>query len=188
MDSTFSQVERIRERFGNIRIVNHPHQDEEEEPDVIFSLIDNSRLAATSNAFMVVEKPILKMTNIPWEISNDDIREFFYDYEIPTFGIHIPIDRANGKTKNEVFVEFNEFTEMVDALARRHRQLLKSREVFLFRANWIELFKSHFSKATNEWLLTLEEQASLLSICRHYKVGYGWNFYVVFAIFSVFSF
>lgn len=180
-------MEKIRERFGNIQIgpvpisigiesySNEDNSSYDSENNYFFNNANYHSQAFNlsvkqSDPYLLVEKPVLKMTNIPWEVSSSDVKDFFHEYDIDIEGIHIPIDRTNGKTRNEIYVEFKEFSELVDALARSHRQLLKSREVFLNRSSWMELIKIHFPRATKETLLTIEEQESLISICRYYKV------------------
>lgn len=166
------QIFRIRERFGDLYVgprAGAPPTAGEcvETQDEVLCLAERMgrfRFPGT------VERPLLKMTNIPWEVSSGDVRAFFHEYEVEIAGIHIPIDRASGKTRNEIYVEFSEFRELVDALARAHRQLLKSREVFLMRSSWIELLKAHFPRACKDALLTTEEETSLATICRYYKV------------------
>lgn len=49
---------------------------------------------------------VIRVTNISWEITQRDLATFFQGYPIDDDGIHIPIDRTSGKTKNEVYIEF----------------------------------------------------------------------------------
>ena len=166
------QISRIRERFGDLYVGARPIAlpaagDDMNAQEDILCLAEGT---GHTGLFGAVERPLLKMTNIPWEVSSSDVRAFFHEYDVEIAGIHIPIDRASGKTRNEIYVEFAEFRELVDALARAHRQLLKSREVFLARTSWMELLKAHFPRACKETLLTAEEETSLATICRYYKV------------------
>ena len=119
-----------------------------------------------------IARPILKMTNIPWEISSSDVQIFFSKYTIPLDRIHIPIDRTTGKTKNEAYIEMGSFHDLIDALASKHRQIIKSREIFLNRSSSDELFRAHFPKMRldlNEYI-TAEEISSIATICRYFKV------------------
>jgi RNA recognition motif. (a.k.a. RRM, RBD, or RNP domain) len=117
-------------------------------------------------------KPVLKMTNIPWEISSSDIQIFLMPFQIPLDCIHIPIDRITGKTRNEAFVEMSSYEDLIDTLARKHRQIIKSREIFLQRSSFEELFKAHFPKMRPDLYeyISAEEISSLATICRYFKV------------------
>lgn len=117
--------------------------------------------------------PILKLTNIPWEISTYDVQIYLAKYNIDLDAIHIPIDRTTGKTRNEAFVEMATFADLIDAIATKHRQIIKSREIFLNRSSSDELFRAHFPKLRldlNEFI-TSEEISSIATICRYYKVS-----------------
>ena len=154
-----------------------PLSDTQEVPDVVQAPI---RTWYTSPFQMLPATPprlpfVLKMTNISWEISQQDVRDFLKGY--PLSNIFIPIDRTTGKTLNQVFVEFGQSfhpgeRKLPSSLELRQGEKIKGRPVTLSASSMNEVFETHFPEAAPEdgVYLNREEINSILAICRNYKV------------------
>lgn len=117
-------------------------------------------------------KPIIKITNFPWEITKDDFVDFFSEFPLDETKIHVPIDRSTGKTKNEAFIELKEFSDVERCIATLNRKILKGRPVSVQSSSPTELFNTHFPFAIPEQniFLTKDEINSILTVCKNYKV------------------
>ena len=141
-----------------------------------------SAIAAFSSPGSSLRRPIIKMTNFPWEITKDDIIEFFDEFTMQESKIHIPIDRSTGKTKNEAFIELRDFADCERCIASFNRKILKGRPVSVQSSSYTELFNTHFPLAAPEQnlFLTREEINSILAICKNYKVSFALIFRCTF--------
>ncbi|RIA94493.1 hypothetical protein C1645_864949 [Glomus cerebriforme] len=144
--------------------------------------------------------PVIKLTNIPWDISLKEVRTFFSVFKIPSaslYGqsIHIIMDRSTGKTLSEAYVEFATIAEAQRAVDTRNMKPLKGRLVSCVRSCQEDLMKAVFPKWKGEFsgcdaiitdeilqsdrsvlhipLITREEINSLLVVCRNYKLHFS---------------
>jgi hypothetical protein len=120
-----------------------------------------------------IQKTIIKMINIPWDISTKDVEEFFVGYRVDD--VHIPIDKASGKTKNEVFIQLDYVcTEKIlpPTLELRQGEKIKGRRVQMSISDADEMFRAHFPHSCSDRgvYLMQDEVNSLLNVCRNYKV------------------
>lgn len=113
---------------------------------------------------------VVKLTNIAWDTSEADVRRYLCKYEIAEHGIHIPIDRITGKTKNFALVELKEKPNLHEGGMKK--DALKSRTVDIQESSYQEIFTTHFPKFDEKQniFLTREEINSIVQICRNFKV------------------
>ena len=118
---------------------------------------------------------VLKVLNFPWEVTKEDLLSLFIGYSITKSRIHIPIDKANGKTRNEAFIQLDSPSDLSSAITSLNKRLLKGRQVILQSSSATELFNTHFPQATPSLgiFLTREEMASINNICRNYKLHFS---------------
>lgn len=122
----------------------------------------------------------LKISNISWDLSSSDVVEFLAAVRLERQHVHIPIDRSTGKTKADMFVELGSVIDAVKCIAMYNRRILKGRVVTLTLSSLEELFRVHFPSFDvdagptqgdfGQELLSVAECASLIAICRNYKV------------------
>lgn len=124
----------------------------------------------------------LKISNISWDLSSADVVECLPAVHLERQYVHIPIDRATGKTKAEMFVELRSMIDAVKCIAMYNRRILKGRVVTLTLSSLEELFRAHFPAfdvdcgpdvGPHQELLSAAECTSLIAICRNYKVAWS---------------
>ncbi|KAI8804663.1 hypothetical protein BJ742DRAFT_775969 [Cladochytrium replicatum] len=108
--------------------------------------------------------PVLRISNISWDLTIGDIVAFFDPIPVPTGhfsptfsqGAHIIMNRETGKTFSEAFVEFGSVKDAERAMAIRNRGFLKGRPVQVRWSRQSELMKALFPKwAGNDPLVQL---------------------------------
>ncbi|KAI7848730.1 hypothetical protein BDC45DRAFT_574618 [Circinella umbellata] len=112
-------------------------------------LSDSMAFNADSVAHNIPSKKyaVAMINNIPWNISIDDIEQFFSLSSQDTNHqyVHIVIDKISGKTQKDAFVEFNSEEELDIALKYLKRNpALKGRKVVVSRSSTEELFRNVF--------------------------------------------
>lgn len=115
----------------------------------------------------------VKVGNIPWEISSSEIVETFSRLiPLKKLHIHIPIDRATGKTKPEMFIEMPTIRDALHFAGYYNRSILKGRAISVTNVSLDEVVLAHFPALAdgNRDFLSQDEVASLVNICRNYKV------------------
>ncbi|CAG8558974.1 1877_t:CDS:10 [Paraglomus occultum] len=144
--------------------------------------------------------PVVKISNIPWDISLRDIKGFFSTFKLPdssTYAqsIHVIMDRNTGKTHAEAYIEFLNQHEAQLAVSTRNLKPLKGRLVSLHHSSQAELMRATFPKwkgkfsgcdavvteemldgkqtVPNVPLITRDEIYSLLVVCKNYKLHYS---------------
>ncbi|KAL0093760.1 hypothetical protein F4703DRAFT_1939642 [Phycomyces blakesleeanus] len=95
--------------------------------------------------------PCLKLSNIPWDVSQNDIRTFFCHCRMPSpsvyaQSIHIMMDRTTGKTLSDAYVEFVSTADLRRAIDTRNQKPLKGRVVTATECTQDELLSIVFSK------------------------------------------
>ncbi|KAG2198518.1 hypothetical protein INT47_008622 [Mucor saturninus] len=135
----------------------------------------------------------IKITNIPWDISQKDIRLFFKDFEFPSpslhaQSIHIMMDRMTGKTLSCCYLEFMTEREAQRAMDYGNQRMLKNRLVTIHRCSSAEFLTTTFPKWQSGFMghraneptqsvfqpfVTSEEMNSILVICKNYKLHFS---------------
>src|ERR1700733_3889419 len=114
---------------------------------------------------------VVKLTNIAWDLSSQDVVVFFSDHvSLHQDQIHIPIDSATGKTRNELWVEMRTMGIAVECVTQLNRKILKTRAVTVALSSYEELCEAHYSG--DGLVLTREDVHAISTICRNYKVIY----------------
>ncbi|CEP08849.1 hypothetical protein [Parasitella parasitica] len=95
--------------------------------------------------------PCAKLTNIPWDVSQNDIRHFFGNCRIPpssasSQSIHIMMDRTTGKTLSDAYVEFASVQDLRRAIETKNQKPLKGRVVSVSECFQEELLRVVFPK------------------------------------------
>ncbi|KAK4509813.1 uncharacterized protein ATC70_007117 [Mucor velutinosus] len=95
--------------------------------------------------------PCVKLTNIPWDVSQNDVRHFFGNCRIPpsstcSQSIHIMMDRTTGKTLSDAYVEFATVFDLRRAIETKNQKPLKGRIVSVTECCQEELLKVVFPK------------------------------------------
>ncbi|KAJ3127963.1 hypothetical protein HK098_005476 [Nowakowskiella sp. JEL0407] len=115
---------------------------------------------------------VLKIRNISWDLSIDDVIAYFGSVKIPvahepphyTQGVHIIMNRETGKTYSECFVEFPDQTTALRALEKHPKGLLKGRLVTVHKSSQEELLRLLFPRwktSANEDQVTQPEFAEI---------------------------
>ncbi|KAG9291107.1 hypothetical protein G9A89_012979 [Geosiphon pyriformis] len=145
--------------------------------------------------------PVVKISNIPWDVSLKDIKTFFSNFQMPdpcTYAqcIHIIMDRTTGKTLSEAFIELVTPADAHRAVEMRNMKPLKGRLISCTRSSQEDLMKTIFPKwkgsfngcnavitaemkettsvtVPNIPLVTREEMNALLVVCRNYKLHFS---------------
>lgn len=115
----------------------------------------------------------VKVGNIPWEISSSEIVETFSRLiPLKKLHIHIPIDRATGKTKPEMFIEMPTIRDALHFASYYNRSILRGRAISVTSVSLDEVVLAHFPVLADgsRDFLSQDEVASLVNICRNYKV------------------
>ncbi|KAI8088771.1 uncharacterized protein BX664DRAFT_358414 [Halteromyces radiatus] len=95
--------------------------------------------------------PCVKLTNIPWDVSQTDIKQFLGNLHIPsntiyTQAIHILMDRTTGKTLSDAYVELATMEDVRYAIETKHQKPLKGRIVSVIQCQQEELLTVIFPK------------------------------------------
>ncbi|KAL7746286.1 hypothetical protein RI367_008357 [Sorochytrium milnesiophthora] len=92
--------------------------------------------------------PVLKVCNIAWDLTQDDLIRFLLPVRLPTQStlplVHILMNRETGKTLPEAFVEFGSASDVTVALSMRNKKVLKGRIVTLMPSSQEELMRAIF--------------------------------------------
>ncbi|KAG2198136.1 hypothetical protein INT47_001534 [Mucor saturninus] len=102
----------------------------------------------------------VKLSNIPWDVSQNDVRHFFGNCRSPslsvcTQSIHIMMDRTTGKTLSDAYVEFLTVADMRRAIESRNQKPLKGRIVSVNECSQEELLAVVFPKWRGQFHGTL---------------------------------
>lgn len=126
---------------------------------------------------------IIKIGNIPWEISTRDIVEliepFLWKGKASQDWVHIPIDRVTGKTLSDLFVEIPTLYEAQIICSNLDKNILKQRALNVSMSDYEELLTILIKPeaAVSNCFITMNEVESLLDICTNYKVN-GYFFFL----------
>ncbi|KAI9476191.1 MAG: hypothetical protein EXX96DRAFT_291119 [Benjaminiella poitrasii] len=95
--------------------------------------------------------PCIKLSNIPWDISQNDVRYFFGNCRSPSpstciQSIHIMMNRTTGKTLSDAYVEFASISDVRRAIDTRNQKPLKGRIVSVTECTQEELLTIVFPK------------------------------------------
>lgn len=119
---------------------------------------------------------IIKIGNIPWDISTRDIVElidpFLWKTRATQDWVHIPIDRGTGKTLSELFVEIPTIFEAQIICFRLDRYIFKQRALSVSLSDYEELMSVLIKPealVSRDYFLP-EEVDRLSDICANYKV------------------
>ncbi|KAF9336807.1 hypothetical protein BG006_007318 [Podila minutissima] len=99
-----------------------------------------------------IQWAVVRVTNIPWDVSLQDMATFFAGIPIPPEhlllqNVHILMDRATGKTFNSAFVELALTPVDAGMIAQaKNLKVLKGRVVTVELSNQDELLRSVFPK------------------------------------------
>ncbi|KNE66776.1 hypothetical protein AMAG_19505 [Allomyces macrogynus ATCC 38327] len=102
-----------------------------------------------------VKYPVVKMSNIPWDVTQRDIQDYFSPTQIPSIGglplVHVLMVRESGKTKSDAFVELPTISHLGEALHDRQRRILRGRIVTLTPSSQEELMRAVFPAFPGSW-------------------------------------
>ncbi|KAF9931478.1 hypothetical protein FBU30_010094 [Linnemannia zychae] len=105
-----------------------------------------------------IQWAVIRITNIPWDVSLQDMLGFFAGIPVPpehllAQNVHILMDRASGKTFNSAFVELALTTRQAEIIAQaRNQKVLKGRQVSVELSSQDELLRSVFPKWIGDFL------------------------------------
>lgn len=120
---------------------------------------------------------IIKIGNIPWEISTRDVVEliepFLWKGRASQDWVHIPIDRVTGKTLSDLFVEIPTIYEAQMICSNLDKSILKQRALNVSMSDYDELIAILIKPeaALAKIFISADEVESLLYICLNYKVN-----------------
>lgn len=114
-----------------------------------------------------LRQSILRISNISWDTSIEDIIIMFESLKIKHEHVHIPIDRESGKTKGEIFIEIKNIYDCFKAIELYDKRILKGRSLVLSLSSYPELYNSMFSGLGK---FSQCESQKITVICRNYKV------------------
>jgi RNA recognition motif-containing protein len=120
---------------------------------------------------------MIKIGNIPWEISTRDVVEliepFLWKGKANQDWIHIPIDRVTGKTLSDLFVEVPTIYEAQVICSNLDKHILKQRALNVTMSDYDELLAVLIKPEAvlSKCFITSDEVESLLDICTNYKVN-----------------
>lgn len=118
---------------------------------------------------------VVKIGNIPWEVSTQDICKLIEPHlwrSRPSQDwVHIPIDRTTGKTLSELFVEVPTIFEAQMLCDRLDKIILKQRAISLAMSSYEELVSVLVTPVSLSMgtYLTREDVTGVIDICRNYK-------------------
>ncbi|KNE70132.1 hypothetical protein AMAG_15109 [Allomyces macrogynus ATCC 38327] len=102
-----------------------------------------------------VKYPVVKMSNIPWDVTQRDIQDYFSPTQIPSIGglplVHVLMVRESGKTKSDAFVELPTISHLGEVLHERQRRILRGRIVTLTPSSQEELMRAVFPAFPGSW-------------------------------------
>lgn len=119
---------------------------------------------------------IIKIGNIPWEISTYDVVEliapFLWKSKPSQDWVHIPIDRDTGKTLSDLFVEIPTFYEAQIICSNLDKHIMKQRALSVSISCYDELLSALIKPCvlSTGLFITPEEVDKILDICTNYKV------------------
>ncbi|KAF9358772.1 hypothetical protein BGX34_008777 [Mortierella sp. NVP85] len=105
-----------------------------------------------------IQWAVVRVTNVPWDISLRDMQSFFSDVPHPPEhllpqNVHILMDRTTGKTFNSAFIELAVTPQQAGLVVQaRHLKMLKGRVVSVELSNQNELMRSVFPKWSGEFI------------------------------------
>ncbi|KAF8969301.1 hypothetical protein BGZ46_010690 [Entomortierella lignicola] len=125
-----------------------------------FSILPNLPPAVppTSLRTEAIQWAVVRVTNIPWDVSLQDMHAFFSGFPQPpehllSQNVHILMDRATGKTFNSAFVELALTSYQAGMVASaRNLKVLKGRLVTVELSSQDELLRAVFPKWTGQFL------------------------------------
>lgn len=124
-----------------------------------------------------VNLAMIKIGNIPWDISTCDVVElidpFLIKYKPNQDWVHIPMDKVTGKTLSELYVEIPTITEAQNICINLDKHILKQRALSVSLSDYSELFSVLIKREaiyTHEYI-NAEEASKILDICKNYKVS-----------------
>lgn len=101
------------------------------------------------------QKHVLCISNIPWDITSNDVRSWLNKWKIAEFGVHILMDRSlenagksTGKTFSDAYVEFDTSDNAKEVLFNMNRTNLKGRVVSVRMSSQEELMRRLFPNWT----------------------------------------
>ncbi|CAJ0879507.1 2907_t:CDS:10 [Entrophospora sp. SA101] len=87
--------------------------------------------------------PVVRLSNIPWDVSSKDIKTFFSAFNLP--------DASTGKTYSEAFIELVNKNEAKRAVETRNLKPLKGRIITCMESTQGDLMKAIFPKWKGEF-------------------------------------
>lgn len=130
----------------------------------------------SSNGSDSINFCVVKIGNIPWEVSTHEICQLIEPHlwrnrPSPDW-VHIPIDRATGKTLGEVYVEVPSAFEAEIICGRLDKHIMKQRALSVVMSSYEELMSVLITpEALNLHIyLTKEDVTGVVDVCRNYKV------------------
>lgn len=135
-----------------------------------------SNLDFLNSKFESINFAIIKIGNIPWEISTRDVVEliepFLWKGKASQDWVHIPIDRVTGKTLSDLFVEIPTIYEAQMICSNLDKNILKQRALNVSMSDYEELLAVLIKPdaALSKRFISADEVESLLDICMNYKV------------------
>ena len=130
----------------------------------------------TNLKFEPINFAVIKIGNIPWEISTRDvvklIEPFLWKTKPNQNWVHIPIDRVTGKTLSDLFVEIPTQIEAGIICSNLDKHILKQRALSVSMSNFEELLIVLIKPEAliTKTYLSKEDVDNLLDICINYKV------------------
>ncbi len=125
----------------------------------------------------IINFAIIKIGNIPWEISTRDvvdlIEPFLWKSKLSQEWVHIPIDRVTGKTLSDLFVEIPTLYEAKIICAHLDKQILKQRALNISMSSYEELMGVLIKPEAlmHKYYISEDDVEGLLDICTNYKVN-----------------
>ena len=135
-----------------------------------------SNLDFLNSKFESINFAIIKIGNIPWEISTRDVVEliepFLWKGKASQDWVHIPIDRVTGKTLSDLFVEIPTIYEAQMICSNLDKNILKQRALNVSMSDYEELLAVLIKPdaALSKRFISADEVESLIDICMNYKV------------------
>ena len=144
-----------------------------------FLFLVNFEMMRTDTEFLkpeIINFAIIKIGNIPWEISTRDVVEliapFMWKSKPSQDWVHIPIDRVTGKTLSDLFVEIPTFYEAQVICEHLDRCIMKQRALSVSMSSYDELLNVLIKpdSLSTGFFITTDEVDKILDICTNYKV------------------
>jgi len=135
-----------------------------------------TNLEFLNSKFESINFAIIKIGNIPWEISTRDVVEliepFLWKGKASQDWVHIPIDRVTGKTLSDLFVEIPTIYEAQMICSNLDKNILKQRALNVSMSDYEELLAVLIKPdaALSKRFISADEVESLIDICMNYKV------------------